>query len=211
MQVIGLTGGVGSGKSYIARRLQERYGMELLIADELGHMVMEPGTDAYAQIVAQFGKSVVREDGTLDRSRLAEMIFHDPQALKRMNEIVHPAVKACLIDYIDRRRDRDGIILLESAIMYETGCDALCDEVWYVSVPEEVRIRRLMEDRGYTREKSCAIMAGQQPDSFFRQRADRVIDNAGEKQHLDRVLEAMIPSKERQVQGAFQNTAAQQE
>lgn len=211
MRVIGLTGGVGSGKSYVARRLQERYGVELLIADELGHVAMEPGTDSFAQIVALFGKSVVRENGTLDRQRLAEIIFHDPQALATINEIVHPVVKAYLIDYIDRRRNRDGTILLENAIMYETGCDALCDEVWYVSVPEELRIRRLMADRGYTEEKSRAIIAEQHPDSFFRERADRVIDNAGEKQRLDQILETMIPSQERQVQGTFQNTAGQQE
>lgn len=211
MRVIGLTGGVGSGKSYVAHRLQERYGMELLIADELGHVAMEPGTDSFVQIVARFGKSVVREDGTLDRQRLAEIIFHDPQALAAMNEMIHPVVKAYLTDYIDCRKDRDGILLLENAILYETGCDALCDEVWYVSVPEEVRIRRLMAERGYTEEKSRAIMAEQYPDAFFRERADRVIDNAGGKQQLDQMLETMIPSQERQVQGTFQNTASQQE
>lgn len=199
MRVIGLTGGVGSGKSYVARRLQERFGVELLIADELGHVAMEPGTDSFAQIVSRFGESVVGQDGTLDRQRLAEIIFHDPEALTAMNEIVHPVVKAYLIDYIEQRRDRDGILLLENAILYETGCDALCDEVWYVSVPEEIRIRRLMEDRGYSEEKSHAIMAKQRPDAFFRERADRVIDNAGEKRLLDQMLETMIPSQERQV------------
>ncbi len=199
MRVIGLTGGVGSGKSYVARRLQERFGVELLIADELGHVAMEPGTDSFAQIVSRFGESVVGQDGTLDRQRLAEIIFHDPEALTAMNEIVHPVVKAYLIDYIEQRRDRGGILLLENAILYETGCDALCDEVWYVSVPEEIRIRRLMEDRGYSEEKSHAIMAKQRPDAFFRERADRVIDNAGEKRLLDQMLETMIPSQERQV------------
>lgn len=211
MWVIGLTGGVGSGKSYVAHRLQEHYGMELLIADELGHVAIEPGTDSFTQIVSRFGKSVVKQDGTLDRQHLAEIIFHDPQALAAMNQIVHPVVKAYLIDYIDRRRDQDGILLIENAILYETGCDALCDEVWYVSVPEEVRIRRLMADRGYTEEKSRAIMAKQHPDAFFRERADRVIENAGGKQQLDQMLEAMIPSQERQIQGTFQNTAGQQE
>lgn len=199
MRVIGLTGGVGSGKSYVARRLQERFGVELLIADELGHVAMEPGTDSFAQIVSRFGESVVGQDGTLDRQRLAEIIFHDPEALTAMNEIVHPVVKAYLIDYIEQRRDRGGILLLENAILYETGCDALCDEVWYVSLPEEIRIRRLMEDRGYSEEKSHAIMAKQRPDAFFRERADRVIDNAGEKRLLDQMLETMIPSQERQV------------
>lgn len=211
MRVIGLTGGVGSGKSYVAHRLQELYGMELLIADDLGHVAMEPGTDSFDQIVTRFGTDVVTADGTLDRKRLADLIFHDPQALEDMNRIVHPVVKAYLADFIDRRRALAGTILLENAILFETGCDTLCDEVWYVSVPEEIRIRRLMADRGYTEEKSRAIIARQQPDVFFREKADRIIDNAGDRQELEKMLETMIPLQERQVQGTFQDAACQQE
>ncbi len=193
MRVIGLTGGVGSGKSYVAHRLQELYGMELLIADELGHVAMEAGTDSYDRIVARFGADVVMTDGSLDRQRLADIIFHDPQALADMNAIVHPAVKEYLADYINKRQELPGTILLENAILYETGCDVFCDEVWYVSVPEEIRIRRLMSDRGYTEEKSRAMIASQQPESFFQERADRIIDNAGDRQALERELETMIP------------------
>lgn len=192
MRVIGLTGGVGSGKSYVARRLQELHGMELLIADELGHVVMEPGTDSFDQIVARFGADVVMEDGTLDRKELADIIFHDPQALADMNAIVHPAVKAYLADFINTRQELPGTILLENAILYETGCDAFCDEVWYVSVPEEIRIKRLMADRGYTEEKSRAMIASQQPENFYRERADRVIDNIGTRQELEKRLETLM-------------------
>lgn len=199
MRVIGLTGGVGSGKSYVAHRLQELYGMELLIADELGHVAMEPGTDSFDRIVARFGRTVVRGDGTLDRKCLADRIFHDPQALADMNGIVHPVVKAYLADFIDSRRNTAGTILLENAILFETGCDAFCDEIWYVSVPEGIRIKRLMADRGYTEEKSRAIIARQRPESFFRERADRIIDNAGNRQELEKMLEAMIPFQERQI------------
>ena len=191
MRVIGLTGGVGSGKSYVAHRLQELYGIELLIADELGHVAMEPGTDSFDQIVARFGTDVVMPDGTLDRKRLADLIFHDSQALEDMNRIVHPAVKEYLADFINKRRELSGTILLENAILYETGCDAFCNEVWYVSVPEEIRIKRLMADRSYSQEKSRAIIARQQPEFFFREKADRVIDNTGNKQDLDKVLETL--------------------
>lgn len=193
MRVIGLTGGVGSGKSYVAHRLQELYGMELLIADELGHVAMEPGTDSFDRIVARFGADLVMEDGRLDRKGLADIIFHDPQALTDMNGIVHPAVKEYLADFISKRQELSGTILLENAILYETGCDAFCDEVWYVSAPEEIRIRRLMADRGYTEDKSRAIIVSQQPESFFRERADRIIDNAGSRQELKKQLETMIP------------------
>lgn len=195
MRVIGLTGGVGSGKSYVAHRLQELYGTELLIADELGHVAMVPGTDSFDRIVARFGVDLVREDGTLDRKHLADIIFHDPQALEDINAIVHPVVKEYLVDFINRRQGLPGIILLENAILYETGCDAFCDEVWYVSVPEEIRIRRLMTDRGYTEEKSRAMIASQRSELFFRERADRIIDNAGSRQELDKRLEVMMLDK----------------
>ena len=193
MRVIGLTGGVGSGKSYVAHCLQKLYGMELLIADELGHVAMEPGTDSFDRIVARFGADLVMEDGRLDRKGLADIIFHDPQTLTDMNGIVHPAVKEYLADFISKRQELSGTILLENAILYETGCDAFCDEVWYVSAPEEIRIRRLMADRGYTEDKSRAIIVSQQPESFFRERADRIIDNAGSRQELKKQLETMIP------------------
>ncbi|MDO4166285.1 MAG: dephospho-CoA kinase [Eubacteriales bacterium] len=209
MRVIGLTGGVGSGKSYVAHYLQERYQMDLLIADDLGHVAMQPGTDSYAQIITRFGTNVVGADGTLDRGLLAETIFHDPQAMTDMNAIIHPVVKSYIADYIQKRKKEHGTILLETAILYETGCDGLCDEVWYVYVPAEERIRRLMRDRGYTEEKSRAIMAKQQPDAFFLDRADRVIDNKGDRQALERILETMIPTEQRQIQGAFQDTTHQ--
>lgn len=191
MRVIGLTGGVGSGKSYVAHRLQELYGMELLIADELGHVAMEPGTDSFDRIVERFGADMVMDDGRLDRKRLADLIFHDSQALVDMNGIVHPAVKEYLADFINMRRELPGTILLENAILYETGCDVFCDEVWYVSVPEEIRIRRLMEDRGYNEEKSRAIIASQQPESFFQKKADRIIDNAGDRADLEKELKTL--------------------
>lgn len=195
MWVIGLTGGVGSGKSYVAHRLQELYGMELLIADELGHVAMEPGTLSFDRIVARFGADVVMADGRLDRKRLADLIFQDPQALEDMNGIVHPAVKEYLAEFINERQELPGTILLENAILYETGCDAFCDEVWYVSVPEEIRMKRLMTDRGYSEEKSCAIIASQQPESFFRERADRIIDNAGDRQELEKTLESLLSDR----------------
>ena len=148
MRVIGITGGVGSGKSYVAHRLQELLGAELLITDELGHTVMEPGNLAYRQIIDVFGEEILGEDERIDREALAKIIFGDSEARERLNAIIHPAVMEYVEQYIRERKDREGIILLETAIMYETGCDRLCDEVWLVSVPCEERIRRLQRDRG---------------------------------------------------------------
>lgn len=191
MRVIGITGGVGSGKSYVAHRLRELYQAELLVADDLGHVAMEPGTEGYRQIIARFGAGLVMADQTLDRKELAQIIFQDEKALRDMNAIVHPIVKQYIEDYIKMRKEKSGTILLETALMYETGCDAFCDEVWYVFVPVETRVRRLQEDRGYSKEKSRLIIAKQRPEDFFRERADRLIDNSGGKQELEVVLQAL--------------------
>ena len=192
MNVIGLTGGVGSGKSVVAEMLKDMYKVELLTADEIGHKVMEQGTDGFREVVSCFGNGITADDGSIDRGRLAEILFGNTEALEKMNSIIHPKVKAYISEYISDRRDKRGIIILESAILYETGCDKLCDEVWYVFVPREVRIKRLAEGRGYSAVKAESIMDRQKPDEFFIERADRVIDNGGSKDELRKSLRSKI-------------------
>lgn len=199
MYVIGLTGGVGSGKSVAAKMLEELYKAELLTADNLGHKVMEAGTDGYKEVISYFGESIVSDDGSIDRVKLAEIVFGDMAALEKLNGIIHPRVKSYISQYISDRKDKDGIILLETAILYETGCDGLCNEVWYVFASRKVRIERLMEGRGYSLKKAESIMDRQKPEEFFLERANRVIENGGSKGELRRVLcramkEKVIPA-----------------
>lgn len=188
MYVIGLTGGVGSGKSYVAHRLSEMYDAELLIADELGHVVMKKGTKCHEKIVKSFGKDILGSDGEIDRKKMADIIFKDNEARKRLDDIVHPEVIEYVAQYIDERKGMDGIIIFETAIMYECKCDQLCDEVWYVYVPADIRIKRLSDNRGYSVEKSRAIIVNQKPDEFFTEKADRIIKNDGSFEELDKEL-----------------------
>lgn len=188
MYVIGLTGGVGSGKSYVAHRLSEMYDAELLIADELGHVVMKKGTKCHEKIVKSFGKDIIDSDGEIDRKKMADIIFKDNEARKRLDDIVHPEVIEYVARYIDERKGMDGIIIFETAIMYECKCDQLCDEVWYVYVPADIRIKRLSDNRGYSVEKSRAIIANQKPDEFFTEKADRIIKNDGSFEELDKEI-----------------------
>lgn len=188
MYVIGLTGGVGSGKSYVAHRLSEMYDAELLIADELGHVVMKKGTKCHEKIVEEFGKGILDSDGEIDRKKMADIIFKDNEARKSLDDIVHPEVIEYVAQYIDERKGMDGIIIFETAIMYECKCDQLCDEVWYVYVPADIRIKRLSDNRGYSVEKSRAIIANQKPDEFFTEKADRIIKNDGSFEELDKEI-----------------------
>lgn len=179
MYVIGLTGGVGSGKTRAAAFLANELKAKLLIADELGHVAMEPGTEGYRQIVEAFGNSVLGQGGEIHRGRLSELVFENEERLKRLNQIIHPAVLKYLQEYIKEQRDKNGYLVLETAIMFETGCDRLCDEIWLVEVSKEKRRERLARDRGYSENKSDAIMSKQLSLKEFRDRCDVIIENNG--------------------------------
>lgn len=188
MYVIGMTGGVGSGKTQAACLLKEIASAELLIADELGHVAMEKGTDGYDEIIEAFGTDILDMDGQISRTVMAEKVFHDKERLALLNGIIHPKVKEYIRQYIDDRKDKEGILILENAILFETGCDVFCDEIWYVAVSADTRKERLHQNRGYSDEKSQAIMESQQSDAFFYQRCDKVIDNNGSLNQLKKNL-----------------------
>ena len=161
MYVIGLAGGVGSGKTEVARCLKEQYGAELLLTDELGHLVMEKGQDGYDRIVERFGGEILDGTGQIDRERLAQVVFEEEQARVDLEQIIHPAVHRSIRNYLEEHRDQDGLVVLESALFFESGCDAYSQEVWYVYVPKKILIARLMQGRGYSREKCEAVIASQ--------------------------------------------------
>ncbi len=192
MYVIGLTGGVGSGKTVAAGRLADIADAELLIADDLGHLVMEKGKRGYQEIVGTFGSNILDGQGEIDRRKLSELVFGDSEQLEKLNRIIHPAVKSYLKDYIDKRRAQEGILVLETAIMFETGCDELCDEVWYVYVPPEIRIERLAAGRGYPEEKSQAIMERQLAEDEFRKRCRHELWNGGSLEELEEGIKKLL-------------------
>lgn len=184
MRVIGLTGGVGSGKSLAAQILQEECKAELLIADNLGHVAMEQGTSGYGQIIDRFGTKILLPDGSIDRNALAQEVFQEEQARHDLNQIIHPVVKAYIRDYIAERKAQEGIIILETAILFESGCEEFCDEIWYVHVSENVRRERLSADRGYSEEKTTAIMSKQLAEEEFYRRCQVVVENDGTIEEL---------------------------
>ena len=192
MYVIGLTGGVGSGKSLAAEILAEKYNAELLITDELGHRVMEPGEKCYKEIVAHFGQQILDPDGTISRGCLAERIFQSEEERKWLNERIHPAVIEYVRGYIKQRKEKKGVIVLESALLIESGCDSFCDRIWYVHVSEDVRRERLMESRGYSEEKITSILKRQMSEEAFRHHSDVVIENDGTVDELRKQIERYV-------------------
>ena len=178
MITIGITGGVGAGKSTVLDFLEQEYQAYVMKADEIGHLVMEPGQSCYEPVIALFGKQVIKNDKTIDRRLVSDVVFSHPDMLEKLNHIIHPAVK----EYIRRqlalkKEEEQRICVVEAALLLEDHYEEFCDTVWYIHTDSEIRIRRLMESRGYTREKSMSIIASQAPEEFFRTHTEYVVTN----------------------------------
>lgn len=188
MIVIGVTGGVGSGKSEILSYMKEKYNSRVLLSDDAARKMEMPGGILYEPLVdllgasCPAGQSPVREDGSISKEVLAQCIFSDPGLLKKIDGLVHPAVKQYILDEIDRER-REGIhryFLLEAALLIENGFAQIVDSMWYIYCAPQERIRRLKESRGYSDEKIGRIMKSQLSEEEFRRYSDTVIDNSGD-------------------------------
>jgi dephospho-CoA kinase len=179
MKKIGITGGVGSGKSEVLRFLREAYGAEILIADEIGHEQMEPGTKGYEEIRERFGDDFLDENGKIDRRKLGTVVFADREKLAQLNRIIHPQVARVIRERMEQA-EKEGrkMIVLEAAILLEAGLGDCLDEIWYIYADRETRIRRLAESRGYSRQKCLDIMGNQREEEEFRKACDVVIDNS---------------------------------
>lgn len=179
IKVIGITGGVGSGKSVVMHMLEEEFGARIILADLVAHDLMEPGAVSYEQIVKNFGSEILALDGTIDRTKLSRLVFSDPKKLSVLNQITHPNVKKEILSRIAYFQEEGtaSLIAVEAALLIEEGYQEYFDEMWFVYVDEETRIRRLMEGRGYSEEKSRSIMEQQLGEEEFVAHCDKVIDN----------------------------------
>ncbi|MCI8317853.1 MAG: dephospho-CoA kinase [Lachnospiraceae bacterium] len=190
MKVLGITGGVGAGKSTVLEYLRERYQVRVILADEVGRVLQQPGQACYAQIVRAFGSGILQEDaaetgvrtGEIDRQKLSAIVFADIDQLSRLNAIVHPAVKAYIIEEIEKEKQQQIVpfVVIEAALLFEDHYDQICDEIWYIHTDKETRMRRLAKSRGYTEQKSCRIMENQMSEEQYREKCNLVIDNSSE-------------------------------
>lgn len=200
MKIIGITGGVGSGKSSVLKYLEEVYQATVIQADEVGKMVQKAGNKAYESIVAQFGLDAVGTDGELDRGYLAQVIYADETKRKLMNDIVHPIVKAFISEQIEiERAYGTSYVIIEAAILIESKLAEMCNELWYIYADESVRIKRLMESRNYTEEKCKMIMASQLSEEELRSHCSVCIDNSlGHEYTYQQIDEQFLRLKEEQ-------------
>ncbi len=196
MKVIGVTGGVGAGKSMVLSYLERKYGAEVIQADVVGHEAIEPGTQAYQEILEEFGLGILGPDGRIDRKILGSVAFQDSTRLHRLNKIVHPAVKQEILKRLAAaRKSGKACAVVEAALFLEENYDAFCEETWYIYTDEETRKKRLKKSRGYTDERICQMMASQKRHEEFLHRCQFVIDNNGsEEEALRQVDRRMMDS-----------------
>jgi dephospho-CoA kinase len=188
---IGVTGGIGAGKSSAVQILAE-LGATVIDADRVGHQVYAPGTPGFDQVVAEFGAAIVGEDGAVDRKRLGGIVFGDPQALARLNAIVHPLIRDAVAGQVAAARAAGAApIVVEAALLIEARWDALVDEVWLVAARREVIEQRLVAQRGMDPAAVEARMRAQLGDAERRAHAAVVIDNSGTRAALRAEIERL--------------------
>lgn len=186
MLKVGLTGNVAAGKSSVAR-VWRSLGAAVIDADELARRAVEPGTPAHREIVERWGPEVVAAGGGLDRAALRDVVFRDPEARARLEEIVHPAVYDLREEEYRRARERgERIVVADIPLLFEVGLAEEFDVVVLVDAPEEERLRRMVEDRGQDPEEARRMIAAQMPSEIKRTRADIVIENTGTLEELER-------------------------
>jgi dephospho-CoA kinase len=191
MLVIGLTGGIGTGKSEVSRILGEM-GAEVLNADRYGHEVYLPGTDGHREVVEAFGEDVLQPNGEVDRRALGGKVFGNPEAMAQLNAIAWPRIRQKLEDGIEEQRQLGtGVVVLDAAVLIEAGWTDAADEVWVVTAPEGDVVSRLQARNNLTEEQVRARMASQMSSEERVKHADVVVANDGDLQGLQSNIEKL--------------------
>lgn len=185
MRIIGLTGGIASGKTSVAQLL-ERLGAAVVDADQLAREVVQPGQQALEAIAAAFGSGVLNQDGTLNRGALGQIVFADPQARRTLEAITHPAIKSLAREKL-ARLEQAGVetAFYVAPLLFEAGTAARFSEIWVVYLDRETQLKRLMARDGLDREQALARIASQMPMEEKKRLGQLVIDNAGSREELE--------------------------
>jgi dephospho-CoA kinase len=193
MKVIGLTGGVGCGKSTVCAILQEKYKAFIIMADDVGHLAMKKDCETYRQILTLFGDEILTKEGEIDRKALGDIVFLSPQKLSCLNDIIHPFVRKTIEGMLTAaKEEKVPFVVLEAAILVESGYTSLCDEIWLVTCDKQIREERLRVSRGYTKEKFEAIFSKQLSDEELVGYSKHIIKNNGSKDKLEEQIKVLL-------------------
>ncbi len=179
--IIGITGGVGAGKSTVLGYIRDNYKCRIIFSDDVANDIKKKGFPAYDRLIELLGPEILGDDGEIDRAKMASAIFNNKNKLKSVNNILHPAVNEYIINIIEDEKNRGELdfVFVEAALLIENGYDKIADELWYVYASEDARRQRLKDSRGYSDEKISDILSKQLDDATFRAHCQFVIDNSG--------------------------------
>ncbi|MFR2364499.1 MAG: dephospho-CoA kinase [Eubacterium sp.] len=186
--IIGVMGGVGSGKSTVLNYLENNYEANIIEADKVAKEVMLPGNDVYNEIVKTFPEVIV--DNRIDSKKLAEIVFNDKEQLEKLNSITHPGAVKEIVSRIKSSKNR--IIVVESAILLGSGVEQYCDELWFVFCNRDTRIKRLIQTRGYSKEKCISVIESQPADEEYNKGADEFIDNSYSEENTREQIDLIL-------------------
>lgn len=190
MKIIGLTGGIASGKSTVSKLLKT-LGAQIIDADQIAREIVAPGSDALSEIVAFFGPDILNPDGSLKRGELARIVFNDPEALAALNRMTHPRIIAVIKDRIRQASVPDSVLVLDAALLIELNLESLVDETWLVSVQPEIQMERLVKREAMSRADAEKIIGSQLPLAMKMAAADVCIDNNGSLEALQETIKKM--------------------
>ncbi|MDR1699655.1 MAG: dephospho-CoA kinase [Lachnoclostridium sp.] len=189
--VIGVTGGIGSGKSTLVNLMRKKYNAYVLSLDDFGKEALTAGNPCYQRIIQVFGNSVLDDEENIDRNRLADIVFDQHDKLKALNDIIHPYVWKRVESELHHYLDED-MVVIESAILIEAGYAEICDEVWGVFSQKQLRMRRLKESRNHSEERISAIMRNQMSYEELIKHCDHMIQNNGSFADLESQLQKLL-------------------
>lgn len=177
--ILGITGGIGTGKSTVLNILKEKYNFIIFEADKIAHEVMNPNGIAYNEIVDYFGDEILYSDSSIDRKKMSSIVFNNKEKLEKLNSIVHPAVIKEILQRIEKNKalGYDDFVI-EAALLIESGCSKVCDMVWYVYADESVRVERLIKNRNMTAKQIENVIKNQMSHEFFLNNTNAIIDNS---------------------------------
>ena len=197
MKVIGITGGIGCGKSEVCRYLQKKYDAEIIMADDVARDVTRPGTSCHGKLIELLGDDCFLEDGSLDRKKTGAVAFKNPDILHAMNDIIHPAVW----DEIQKRlkeaqEAQKKLAVIEAALLVGSSYREICSEFWYIYADKDVRIERLMQSRKMEPDRVLDIMKNQPTEEEFRNACEFTLDNSGDFSATSAMIDKRIAKGE---------------
>lgn len=179
MRIIGITGGIGAGKSSVLELLEKNFNAFIIKADDVAKGTMEIGNAGYNKVLEIFGDEILDSVGAINRTKLAEIVFNNHQKLIVLNSIIHPLVKKLITEQIGQLKceEKYDYVFIEAALLIESHYDIICDELWYIYTPDEIRIQRLKASRGYDDQKIKDIFANQLQPEMFKKHCKVIIEN----------------------------------